>query len=132
MSLESPFNKRETVGLVWQGLEWVLNFDNVPNQELFELVELDAPPLAAALYISRLDLEKLVVTAGNRVETYWQLIFTFTALPAGGTKVEASYDRPRKSIITRTWWKNAMAFAVMLPDYLKRQCGFKVLKSETL
>jgi hypothetical protein len=62
----------------------------------------------ASIYLSELSDRRLVVTAGNVLESYFSFAVDLTEDDAG-TRGRAYYDRPMKEITT--WFKNAMGLA---------------------
>ncbi|HEX5493680.1 MAG TPA: hypothetical protein VFX70_03775 [Mycobacteriales bacterium] len=74
-------------------------------------VEVSGPLMAASIYLSRLDETGLTVTAGNRIETYFQFVVDLE--PSGdGCTGRVSFDRPRSQI--SRWRGNSMDLAANL------------------
>lgn len=61
-------------------------------------------PLLETIYISEVKPDSLVITAGNRTITHWNMTITAGAAPEGGTKGSITLDRSRNKVLR--WQKN--------------------------
>jgi hypothetical protein len=73
------------------------------------------PGVLASIYVSELTENRLVVTAGNVLDTYFSFAVELTSAD-NGTHGRAYYDRPLKEI--KRWSKNAMEQAAAVQSIL--------------
>lgn len=93
---ESPHSTADTLKIVYGGVA-----EQLSDPEF----KVTGPGLAAAVYLTRLDDSGLTVTAGNKVETYFQFLVDLTPT-ATGCVGEAYFDRRFGSI--NRWMGNAL------------------------
>ncbi|MEV6210126.1 hypothetical protein [Kitasatospora sp. NPDC051914] len=93
---ESPHPPRETLQVLYAGLASQLSVQE------FAVTE---PGPMAAIYLSRLGVDGITVTAGNSAETYFAFHVDLTPTATGCTG-HAYYDRPERQI--RRWTGNAI------------------------
>lgn len=67
------------------------------NLEVEDLRE--GAPLLETIYFSAVTSESLVITAGNRTITHWNMTITAHPGPGGGTVGLATLDRPRNQVL---------------------------------
>lgn len=122
-SFKSPLSMTETRDALIQA---TLNKTAQPVGNGVVTMEYEAvPPLEAGIYFSTVKEDRIVVTAGNRVETFWQIVMTLQRDPRGGVVGEARLDRRVKDV--RQWMGNVQELAFLFGD-LHRRYSFKILK----
>ncbi|MGW4464027.1 hypothetical protein [Micromonospora sp. NPDC004704] len=109
----SPHSLADTLVVVYGG---------VASQLSVAEREIQAPGLAASIYLSRLDTTGLTVTAGNKIETYFQFRVDLEA-QGNGCKGHATFDRPMSDI--NRWMGNAIKLTFGLRSALT-ECSVQV------
>lgn len=119
----SPHNLVDTCELVVDSIRIVTARKGTNSLILMDY--LPTPPLMADIYLSTIRHDRVVVTAGNRVETFWQIIFEMNPSAQGGVYGTVSLDRPRRRV--ERWMGNVMEIQEV-SSFLHRECSVKVLK----
>ncbi|MEH0934519.1 hypothetical protein [Micromonospora psammae] len=109
----SPHSLADTLAVAYAGIASQLS---VAEREV------QAPGIAASIYLSRLDATGLTVTAGNKIETYFQFRVDLQT-HGNGCKGHASYDRPMSEI--NRWMGNAIKLSFGLRSAVT-ECSMQV------
>ncbi|MFI6761750.1 hypothetical protein ACIBF5_21680 [Micromonospora sp. NPDC050417] len=109
----SPHSLTDTLVVAYEGIASELS---VAERKI------QAPGIAASIYLSRLDATGLTVTAGNKIETYFQFRVDLRA-NGNGCKGHVAYDRPRSEI--NRWMGNAIKLSFGLRSALT-ECSVQV------
>lgn len=59
----------------------------------------DSPPLIETIYFSAVGSDSLVITAGNRTITHWNMTITARPSDTGGTEGSVTLDRARNKVL---------------------------------
>ncbi len=94
--LESDYSQPETCDAIVDTVR--LHTATVVPGGAITMQYLEVPPKEADIYFSTIRDERVVITAGNRIKTFWQITFDLTARPSGGVHGVVRLDRPRKKV----------------------------------
>ena len=120
----SPLSVDETTAAVITAIR-VETADVTTSGDSIYMDYLDIPPLAATVYFSTVKDGRVVVTAGNRVSTYWQMTWDMVALKQGGVFGSVNLDRPVKKV--DQWMGDVMELrGTAMPLY--QRYGFRIVK----
>ncbi|WP_334506490.1 hypothetical protein [Micromonospora sp. CPCC 205558] len=109
----SPHSLSDTLAVVYEG---------VASQLSVAEREVQSPGIAASIFLSRLDATGLTVTAGNKIETYFQFRVDLQGQGSGCTG-HAFFDRPMPDI--SRWMGNAIKLSFGLRSALT-ECSVQI------
>lgn len=119
--IESPYSLRKTSELVVDAIRMV-----TAQRGTHGLILMDyqpTPPMMADIYLSTVEHRRVVITAGNRVETFWQVLIDMSPREGGGVIGTVKLDRPRNRI--KRWYGNVIDLQG-LPRVLAGDCSIKI------
>lgn len=125
-SFTAPYDKSTTRQAILESLWSLKQYQDESGRP--DLTLLDTPPLQATQYLSEVGDDRIILTAGNRINTFWTVTFSIESSQPSVTTGSANLDRV-KSKIDR-WQGNVLKISLNLPGVLARDYSFDVQKPD--
>jgi hypothetical protein len=124
-SFDAPYDENTTRDALIQCLHRMEQFQDTDGR--FTLKTLLEPPLLATTYSCEENRSGFTIAAGNRIDTYWKIRFSWQARDTRSTQGLVKLDRGVRDI--RRWEGDAMALCLQMPDLLEGLASFRVVRS---